>query len=115
MPAASPPSATASEARRSVRHSRRPKRNHKDTKNAKNTKPTADGDERDVAATPMILALETGGDLASGALLDGLDVVAERAFRHRMSLSRGLMPAIEALVAAARAVWDDVGARAARR
>jgi tRNA threonylcarbamoyladenosine biosynthesis protein TsaB len=58
----------------------------------------------------MILALETGGDLASVALLDGLDVVAERAFRHRMSLSRDLMPAIEALLAEARVVWADVEA-----
>jgi tRNA threonylcarbamoyladenosine biosynthesis protein TsaB len=46
----------------------------------------------------MILALETGGDLASLALIDGSVVVAERAFRHRMSLSRDLLPAIDTLL-----------------
>jgi tRNA threonylcarbamoyladenosine biosynthesis protein TsaB len=60
----------------------------------------------------MILALETGGDLASLALLDGPDIVAERAFWHRMSLSRELMPAIAALLAEARAAWGDVEATA---
>lgn len=53
----------------------------------------------------MILALETGGDLASVALLDGADVVAERAFRHRMSLSSDLLPAIDRLLAAAEVQW----------
>src|SRR5688572_21669057 len=58
----------------------------------------------------MILAMETGGDLASLALLDGVEVVAERAFRHRMSLSRDLMPALDELRARAGAGWDDVQA-----
>ena len=47
----------------------------------------------------MILALETGSDLASVALLESLEVVAEYAFRHRMSLSRDLMPRVDALMA----------------
>jgi tRNA threonylcarbamoyladenosine biosynthesis protein TsaB len=58
----------------------------------------------------MILAMETGGDLASVALLDGLDVVAECAFRHRMSLSRDLLPAIDALLGRAQSGWEDVEA-----
>jgi tRNA threonylcarbamoyladenosine biosynthesis protein TsaB len=58
----------------------------------------------------MILAMETGGDLASLALLDGVDVVAERAFRHRMSLSRDLLPAIDQLLAAAEVPWAAVEA-----
>jgi tRNA threonylcarbamoyladenosine biosynthesis protein TsaB len=58
----------------------------------------------------MILAMETGGELASLALLDGMDVVGERAFRHRMSLSKDLMPAADELLARAGAGWDDVEA-----
>ena len=58
----------------------------------------------------MILALETGGELASVALLAGLDLVAERAFRHRMSLSRDLMPAVDALLAQAQVAWDEIEA-----
>jgi tRNA threonylcarbamoyladenosine biosynthesis protein TsaB len=53
--------------------------------------------------------LETGGDLASVALLEGMEVAAERVFRHRMSLSRELMPAIEALLVEARVAWAEVG------
>jgi tRNA threonylcarbamoyladenosine biosynthesis protein TsaB len=60
----------------------------------------------------MILALETGGNLASVALLEGLDVAAERVFRHRMSLSRELMPAVETLLAEAGVAWGDVEAAA---
>src|SRR5688572_7644865 len=62
------------------------------------------------AAAAMILALETGSSLASLALMDGLDIVAETAFRHRMVLSRDLMPAIDELLAGAGAAWDDVEA-----
>jgi tRNA threonylcarbamoyladenosine biosynthesis protein TsaB len=58
----------------------------------------------------MILALETGGGLASVALLEGLEVVAERAFRHHMSLSRDLMPAIDALLAQADVGCDAIEA-----
>lgn len=58
----------------------------------------------------MILALETGGDLASLALLDGMDLVAERAFRHRMTLSRDLMPAVDELLAGAAVEWAQVDA-----
>jgi tRNA threonylcarbamoyladenosine biosynthesis protein TsaB len=58
----------------------------------------------------MILALETGGNLASLSLLDGVEVVAERSFRHRMSLSRDLMPAIDQMLAAAEVPWEDVDA-----
>ena len=58
----------------------------------------------------MILALETGGDLASMALLAGLDLAAERAFRHRMSLSRDLMPAVDELLAQAGVAWDEIEA-----
>jgi tRNA threonylcarbamoyladenosine biosynthesis protein TsaB len=58
----------------------------------------------------MILALETGGELASLALLDGMAVVAEVAFRHRMQLSRDLLPEIEALLERAHGEWEDVEA-----
>src|SRR5436190_24364549 len=58
----------------------------------------------------MILALETGGDLASVAVLDGLDVVAESAFRHRMSLSRDLLPTIDALLTRAQSGWEGIEA-----
>jgi tRNA threonylcarbamoyladenosine biosynthesis protein TsaB len=58
----------------------------------------------------MILALETGGDLASVALLEGPEVVAEQAFRHRMSLSRDLMPRVETLIGEAGAGWHSIEA-----
>jgi len=58
----------------------------------------------------MILALETGQELASVALLDEGAVAAERAFRHRMSLSRDLIPTIESLLAEAGVPWRDVEA-----
>jgi tRNA threonylcarbamoyladenosine biosynthesis protein TsaB len=58
----------------------------------------------------MILALETGGDLASVALLDGVDVAAEQAFRHRMSLSQELMPRVDGLLAQAGVEWAAVEA-----
>jgi tRNA threonylcarbamoyladenosine biosynthesis protein TsaB len=58
----------------------------------------------------MILALETGGELASVAVLDGPDVVAESAFRHRMSLSRDLLPAIDVLLARAQTGWVEIEA-----
>jgi tRNA threonylcarbamoyladenosine biosynthesis protein TsaB len=58
----------------------------------------------------MILALETGGVLASLALLDGGEVAAEQAFRHRMSLSQELMPRVNGLLAQAGADWAAVDA-----
>lgn len=58
----------------------------------------------------MILALETGQELASVALLDGMEVAAERAFRHRLTLSRDLMPAINTLLGEAGRQWSDVEA-----
>lgn len=58
----------------------------------------------------MILALETGGELASLALLEEMEVAAERAFRHRMSLSQELLPAVDELLARAHVEWEDVEA-----
>jgi tRNA threonylcarbamoyladenosine biosynthesis protein TsaB len=58
----------------------------------------------------MILALETGSDLASIALLDGLQVAAEHAFRHQMSLSRDLMPRVDALLVQAGVGWGAIEA-----
>jgi tRNA threonylcarbamoyladenosine biosynthesis protein TsaB len=58
----------------------------------------------------MILAMETGGELASLALLDDMEVVAEVAFRHRMQLSRNLLPEIEALLERVQVGWEAVEA-----
>jgi tRNA threonylcarbamoyladenosine biosynthesis protein TsaB len=58
----------------------------------------------------MILAFETGSELASIALLDGLQVAAEHAFRHRMNLSRDLMPRLDALLIQTGVGWGDVEA-----
>jgi tRNA threonylcarbamoyladenosine biosynthesis protein TsaB len=58
----------------------------------------------------MILALETGGELASLALLEERVVVAERAFRHRMALSRDLLPQMDSLLAQAGVDWPDIEA-----
>jgi tRNA threonylcarbamoyladenosine biosynthesis protein TsaB len=58
----------------------------------------------------MILALETGGELASVALLDGLELAAERVFRHRMSLSRDLLPVVDELMTQARVEREAVDA-----
>jgi tRNA threonylcarbamoyladenosine biosynthesis protein TsaB len=58
----------------------------------------------------MILAMQTGGELASLAVLDGMDVAAEIAFRHHMQLSRDLLPEVDALLKRVPAGWEDVDA-----
>ncbi len=57
----------------------------------------------------MTLGIETSGDIAGLAVVDGDGVRAELQFRHHLELSRFLIPRLEEALALARVGLPDIG------